>query len=268
MKMERGIDQMMKTTAHKFVFSISLLAIILTLLGCASLPNDGANVQSKHYENLHALRYVEIFIVGGNGITGHLKANVYNTTFRSDYTGKDSAPQAWAESINLEVLKKDFHALGASMNGPKQWMLDWIDIPVGAERTFNGLIMPWCAELSLTKEQAKEMGKFSYVTTTIARKSAFGYNQGATVFLIDDADGNTWVMKGFELGLKPAHTFEQFSADPASYFKKLPTGWKFRTKVLDLDLKLVPETGVATIMPDEMFNVYDKTGSGYSNYKP
>jgi len=28
-------------------------------------------------------------------------------------------------------------------------------------------------------------------------------------------------MKGFELGLKPDHTFEQFSADPASYFKKL-----------------------------------------------
>lgn len=104
-------------------------------------------MQSKHYENLHTLRYVELFIGSGNGITGHLKANVYNTTFRDGYSGLDSAPQAWVESINLEDSKKDYHALGASMNGPKQWMLDWIDIPLGANRTFNGLMMPWSAEL-------------------------------------------------------------------------------------------------------------------------
>jgi hypothetical protein len=252
----------------KSIAAVSALLLLGLLTSCATLPNDGANVQSKHYDNLHTLRYVELFIVGGNGITGNLKANVYNTTFRGGYTGKDSAPQAWAESINLEDLKKQWRALATSMNGPKLWMLDWIDISLGTERTFNGLTMPWCAELSLTKTQAKEMGKLAYVTTTIARKSAFGYNKGTTVYLIDDTDGNTWIMKGFELGLNPTHTFEQFSADPGSYFKKLPTGWKFRTKVLDEDLKLVPETGIATIMPDEMFNVYDKTGPGYSNYKP
>ncbi len=244
------------------------LVCALALAGCATLPNDGANTQTKHFDNLHTLRYIEIFIVGGNGLTGNLKANVYNSSTRTDYSGKDSAPQAWVESLNFEDIKNHYHALGASLNGPKLWMLDWVDIPLGSSQTFNGITIPWCAELSLTKEQAKEMGKLSYMTTTIARKSAFGYNKGTTVFLIDDTDGNTWIMKGFELGIKPTHTFEQFSADPASYFKKLPPGWKFRTKVLDQDLKLVPETGVATIMPDEMFNVYDKTGPGYSNYKP
>jgi hypothetical protein len=84
--------------------------------------------------------------------------------------------------------------------------------------------MSWCAELSLTKDQAKEMSKFAYVTTTIARKSAFGYNKGTTVYLMEDADGNTWIMKGFELGIKPDRTYEQFATDPASYFKKLPQG--------------------------------------------
>jgi len=111
------------------------------------------------------------------------------------------------------------------------------------------------------------MGKFSYKPTTIARKSAFGYNKGSTVFLIDDVESNTWVMRGFELGMKPKWTYEEFAADPASSFKQLPPVWKYRTKVLDQDLILVPETGVTTIMPDEFFNVYDKTGSGYSNYK-
>src|SRR5664279_2339976 len=112
----------MKTIPRRSVLSVLFLGgLLLALSGCASLPDDGAKVQSKHYENLHTVRYAELFIVGGNGITGNLKANVYNTTFRSGYTGKDSAPQAWAESINLEDLKKQWHALGSSMNGPKLW---------------------------------------------------------------------------------------------------------------------------------------------------
>jgi hypothetical protein len=28
------------------------------------------------------------------------------------------------------------------------------------------------------------------------------------------------------------------------------------------------KSGVATIMPDEFFNMYDKTGPGMMNYKP
>ena len=60
----------------------------------------------------------------------------------------------------------------------------------------------------------------------------------------------------------------QFVAAGASNFKKLPPGWKFRVKTLDKNYIEVPVGGVATIMPDEFFNVYDKTGPGMSNYKP
>ena len=66
----------------------------------------------------------------------------------------------------------------------------------------------------------------------------------------------------------PRYTFEEFAANAPSRFKKLPPGWKVRAKVLDQDLVLVPETGIATIMPGEFFNVYDETGPGYSNDKP
>jgi len=37
---------------------------------------------------------------------------------------------------------------------------------------------------------------------------------------------------------------------------------------LDRDLNEKPEGGVATIMADEFFNVYDKTGPGMSSFKP
>ena len=56
--------------------------------------------------------------------------------------------------------------------------------------------------------------------------------------------------------------------DPASLYKQLPPGWKYRTRVLDEDLMMIPQTGIPAIMPDEFFNVYDKTGPGMTEYKP
>jgi len=256
--------------AKNLTAAFLLLGVALTA-GCAKLQDDGANAKPGHYENLNKVRYVELFVVGGNGITGNMLINVYNTIGTPGFdpkTNTDASPQAWVEGVSTEEIKKQFSALGAAVNGPKMLMLDWMDLPMGAEREFNGRKVPWVALLHLSKDEVKELGKFHYKPVKIERRSKFGINKGTLAFLIDDSDGNTWIMKGFEVGLKPAYTFEEFAADAPSRFKKLPPGWKFRTKVLEQDLVLVPETGVATIMPDEFFNVYDKTGPGYSNYKP
>jgi len=224
-----------------------------------------------HYENLNGVRYAELFLVGGNGITGKMLINVYNTIGTPGFDpkmDKNAAPQSWAEGLNTEEMKKQYSTLGAAVNGPKLLMLDWMDLPLGVVREFNGRKVPWVALLHLTKDELSELGKFSYKPVEIERKSKFGINKGTLAFLIDDADGNTWVMKGFQVGMKPQNTFEEFAANAPDRFTKLPSGWKMRTKVLDQDLVLVPDTGIAQIMPDEFFNVYDKTGPGYSNYKP
>jgi hypothetical protein len=236
--------------------------------GCSKLPEDNVNVQLIHFKNLHATRYAEVFLVGGNSLTGNLRANVYNTTYLNGYnqSNKDSVPQALAQAVNPEEIKKQYDVLGVKLNGPKLWMLDWIDCPVGVERDFNGLKARWVGELNLKGINLKDEAAMSYHPTTIERKTKFGYNGGTMVYLIDDAEGNTWIMKGFEQGLKPTQTYED--AKNLGSQLKLPAGWKFRTRVLDEDLVLIPATGIATIMPDDHFNVYDKTGPGYSNYKP
>jgi hypothetical protein len=134
-------------------------------------------------------------------------------------------------------------------------------------KNFNGIKAPWVGELDMAKAVAVAKSP-PYVPMTIGRKSRLGWNKGSTVLLLDDAEGNTWVMKGFQLGLQPKHTYEEFVARGASNFKKLPPGWKFRVKKLDKDLIETPAKGIATIMPDEFLNVYDKTGPGMTNYKP
>jgi hypothetical protein len=139
---------------------------------------------------------------------------------------------------------------------------------MGVERSFNGIKASWVAQLNMGDNAGGVSESTPYKPMTIARKSGLGWNKGTKVLLLDDAEGNTWIMKGFQLGLKPKQTYEQFVAAGAGNFKKLPPGWKFRIKTLEKDYIEVPVTGVATIMPDEFFNVYDKAGPGMSNYKP
>lgn len=233
------------------------------------LPDDSKNVQLKHFESLRAVQYTEIFLIAGNPVSEDLRANVYNTIGLNGYTetNKDSSPNALVTKVNPEALKKQYEVLGVHVNGPKLWMLDWIDVPVGTERDFSGLMARWVGLLDLKGMNLKDPSSLSYRTTSIERKTKFGYLKGRPAFLIDDASGNTWIMKGMNLGLHPTQSYET-AKDLGSRMKQLPPGWKFRVAELPEDLVLIPATGIAEIMPDEFFNVYDRTGPGYSNYKP
>jgi len=230
---------------------------------------DGAGAKFKRVRNMHQARYIEIFLAGREAKTGNMVAACYNTMFTSKGipASKDTAPQALVEGLDFEKMKKEYGVVGASLNGPKIWLPSWTDIDVGMERDFNGVKTAWVAQLNMGNTTKVGEGA-PYKPMTIARKSGLGWDKGTKVVLLDDAEGNTWIMKGFQLGLKPQHTYPEFLAAGASKFKNLPKGWKVRVKTLEKDLNEMPEGGVAIIMSDEFFNVYDKTGPGMSNYKP
>jgi hypothetical protein len=230
---------------------------------------DGDGAKVMRFENMHKTRFVEIFLAGREAKTGKMVAACYNSmyTAKGSPASRDTAPQAWVEGLDMEKVKKQFGVVGASLNGPKIWMPDWVEVAVGKEREFNGRKFNWVAQLDVGEKGG--IGEDQpYVPMKIARDSKWGWNKGTKVVLLDDPEGNVWILKGFQLGLKPKQTFEQFLAAGQSQFKKLPPGWKFRVKTLDKDVIEIPEGGVATIMPDEFFNIYDKTGPGMTNYKP
>jgi hypothetical protein len=230
---------------------------------------DGEGAVYRRVDGMHQTRYIELFLAGREAKTGNLVAACYNPMFGPEGipASKNTAPQDLVKGINLAELKTEYGLLGASLNGPKIWTPDWAEADVGKVRDFNGINAFWVAQLDMKKEGAVADVP-PYEPFTIARKSQMGWNKGTTVMILDDAEGNSWVMKGFQLGLEPKHTYEEFIAAGQSNFKKLPAGWKFRVKTLEEDLIETPENGVATIMADEFFNVYDKTGPGMSNYRP
>lgn len=230
---------------------------------------DGAGARYKRVDNMHQVRFIEIFLAAREAKTGNMVAACYNSMFTSKGipASKDTAPQALVAGLDFDRMKKEYGVLGASLNGPKLWLPDWSEIDAGAQRDFNGITAVWVAQLNMGSNTSVSEST-AYKPMTIARHSGLGWNKGRTEILLDDADGNTWIMKGFQLGLKPQHTYDEFRATAPTKFKTLPKGWKVRVKTLERDLIEKPEGGVATIMSDELFNVYDKTGPGMSNYKP
>jgi hypothetical protein len=230
--------------------------------------SDGANAPSKRIENSHLMRFIEIFLAGIDPSTGNIVAECYGTYANPDIPAdKDSAPQALVAGLDMNQIKEQYGVLGASLNGPKLWIPDWFDVEVGVVRQFGGLKAPHTAQLNLGKKVSIADVK-PYEPDTIARKSAINWNKGTTVMVLDDPAGNSWIMKGFQLGLTPQRTYKEFMAAGSANFKKLPPGWKARVVTLERDNLETPEGGVATILSDEFFNVYDKTGPGMSNSKP
>jgi hypothetical protein len=231
---------------------------------------DGSNAKPGRVENMHLTRYIEMFLAFRDPTTGKFVAACYNPMFTSKGipATRDTAPQALVDGLDFEKIKKEYNLVGASLNGPKLWTPDWSEVEVGVERDFNGIKAPWVAQLNMGDKPVAVSESAPYAPMTIARKSALGWKKGTTVLLLDDASGNTYVMKGFQVGIAPKYTYEQFVAAGQSQFKQLPEGWKFRVKTLDKELIETPQDGVATILADEFFNVYDKTGPGMTNYKP
>jgi hypothetical protein len=255
--------------------SLGVAATLMVLPGRAEDKNaakvpyakDGENAKITRWNDLRGVRYMEFFLIGSEPVDGQIKGTCYNTTGLNMAEGsRDSCPQALVGKLDGEKLAKEFRVAKVYLNPPRQWLLDWLDIALGAEREFGGLKATWCAVLNVPRSVGKGKGPEPYKPATIARKSKFGFNKGSKVHLLDDPDGNTWIQKSLTQAVNRANTLENL--DQIGSRLKLPEGWKSRMKVLDEDLILVPESGVARIVSDDLDDVYDVTGKGYSNYKP
>ena len=154
---------------------------------------------------------------------------------------------------------------GLYYNKPRHWVCDDIDIPAGARRNIGGMEWYWMAASRMPASVEMKPGFLTYKHVPVERKSTIVFRAGKPVFLMDDPDGKTWVMKTY----RDAHgqNYENIK-DLASRYKSLPEGYSFRTKTLEKDLVLKPTTGKATVMQDEFENTFDYLGDGSANYIP
>lgn len=246
--------------------ALAVLAVAgAALAGCASLPDDGKNANVMHFDNLRAMRYCEVFLIGGDAVTKDLNANFYNTTDLNNAANpRDTCPTAMWAKVDAEALKKQYDVLGVFKNGPRGWTPDWIELPTGTERDFNGLKARWMGNVQLPKEFGK--GSVAYNPTTVSRKSKMGFVKGQPVFIVESPDGMPWVMQAWSNIVDPKLTYADLQNLGSKL--KLAPGWKFRVKVLDQDLMILAVNGKARIVQDDLENTYDACFETACSYKP
>jgi hypothetical protein len=237
------------------VASSFLAGVSASLAYDASLLDDSKSAKVMYFDDISNVRYCEIFLIGEDPVTKNLSAGVYNTTDLNNAANRrDTCPADMWAKVDPEALKKQYGVQGVFKNGPRFWMYDWIELPVGTQRDFNGLQARWFAHLQLPKDFGKEAATY-YKPTTVRRKSMQGYKKGQTVFILDDPDGTPWVLQAYTLIVDQNLTY----ADLQTLDKKLklPPGWKYRVKVLDQDLTVDAINGVARIVQDDLQGTYN-----------
>ncbi len=245
--------------------SIAVLGFILS--GCSkTAPDDGAQAKMRHFDNLRAVRYCEVFLIAGNPITKNLEAVFYNTSeLNNAANAKDTCPAPLWEKVDAEALKKEYNVLGVFKNGPRGWANDWIELAVGAQRSFDGLQANWFGVVQLPKDFGKK-GSTYYNPTTVARESQMGFVKGQPVFILESPDGMPWVMQAYSSIVDPSLTYEDLKTLDTKL--KLAPGWKFRVKVLDQDLTIKAVDGHARIVQDDLENTYDACFETACSFKP
>jgi hypothetical protein len=138
-------------------------------------------------------------------------------------------------------------------------------VKVGREHEFQGLKARWVMWFPIP-DAIREHKDLSYAVMHAHRDTSMGINKGSRAYILDDPEGNSWVMKSARLIVDPNQKFENLK-DLGSRLK-LPAGWKFRSPILEQDLVFMSDNGKAQITQDDLGNTYDRMGGPYSNYKP
>jgi hypothetical protein len=257
-----------KTIVVGIVALLAIAAVVIYSKAVKALPPDNAQLTEIKWDGLMDTRYTEILLVFGNALTRHFMAGVYNTTGLNGANpagGGDSSPAAILDKIDMKKVKEDNGALSDVKNGARLWTVDHIGVKAGKERDFQGLKAHWVMWFPIPAEllEGKDL---SYAVMHAKRDTSMGIDKGSRAYILDDPQGNSWVMKSASLIKDPNQKFEDLK-DLGSRLK-LPPGWKFRSPILEQDLVFMTDKGNTMITQDEIGNTYDRVGGPYSNFKP
>jgi hypothetical protein len=205
-----------------------------------------ANVQTRTVSNQRGTRYGEILAVFSDG--EQFTAHVYGTQLLND------CPQNLWETLVPEVICEELGALIVKLNGPRYWVLDGLGskgTPLEPVlREFNGLLMRRIAVLALGTNPAQ----VPYTVRKVDRRVTMFFDAGSPVYELIDPDGLRYVMQAYCTGVAPG--LDETSLADLGDRLALPTGWAFRTRILENELIVDTSQSVATVLQDELENTY------------
>jgi len=183
--------------------------------------------------------------------------NVFNTL------GYNACPKnLWDTITEADIVAAYNAAYGANstsatINGRRHWVMSTITPNGGVEATkqtltVNGLEFGIQAQLQV-EVGAPTIGSEPYVINTVQRDTTFVFKKGRSVYELTDPSGNVYVMQSYSQQVDPSLNLKKLPYIGAS--DQLPTGWKYRARMLTSDLSLV-SSGATSIVNDHYRNTF------------
>ncbi|NND66309.1 MAG: hypothetical protein HKN19_01865, partial [Halioglobus sp.] len=243
----QGFDHKRYEAAHFIQEDVGaeMAADVVQFMRATPVPSAGP---------LYNLRYCEVllFLAGASGF----QAEVYNSL------GLNACPQEQWDALDADAIAAEFGAVLAGKNGPRFWVLDLIipqpsDAPpvpgVGSIETFGGIDMRLVAIVTVGAIGDGEAEP--YVINAVQRSTLFVFAAGRRIYELHDPDGGRYVMQSmsriFDDDLE-IHELAQLGDQ-----LDLPPGWRFTSRVLGQELRLLAD-GLAEVITDDFTNTYQK----------
>ena len=197
-------------------------------------------------DNMRDVRYGEVLAVFARD--NKLEAEVYGTQMIND------CPDELWKTLDAAVIASEMSALAVKLNGPRYWVLDGLGTKVAfvepVVRDFNGLMMRRIATVDLGDKPATVPYEERYVN----RGAVFFFDAGSVVYELINAQGKAYVMQAYCVGVDPTLNLDNLG-DLAARLDP-PTGWSFRSRILDAELVVDTTDHPATVVQDEFENTY------------
>jgi len=229
------------------IFLLGITGVLVTV-SCSSGTSTQAPTTSTSTAapDMRDLRYCEVLLVSLS--EAQPIASVYNT-----YPLNDCPESKWS-ALDPKALATQFGANVAMLNGPRHWMINQVE-KVGDKASekadFGGIEMYKQATVPIGSlvDQARP-----YSPYPVSRSTIFTYNAGTEIFQLTSPDGSVFVMQSFSQQKDPSLTL---SSLPSLATKlELPAGWKFGSRVLTEDLRIVTVKNPAQVLQDNLGNSY------------
>ena len=230
-----------------------LLIALGFLLSIGHAFGQTTNVNPKYEKsvsNLRNLRYCEVIYGKRDFLT--LEVKVFNTQ------GLNLCPEAQWKTLTKESIEKANGASFVLLNGPRYWTMDEIQAAGSTvnsvKESFGGIEMNLRATLKvgLLKQL---LGSKQYSPNEIIRTTNFIYKAGTPIYELTSPAGEVYVMQSYSQIVNPNLAMSDLP-DLAKQLK-LPTGWTYKTRVLDQELSLIAN-GIAYVLQDNLSNSYQR----------
>jgi hypothetical protein len=195
-------------------------------------------------------RYCEVLLVKINPPDISLEA--YNTI------GCNSCPEEDWIALNTDSLKEEYSSPYARLNGPRYWVLDSISsqtITNSCDFVFGNLATSLVATIPISINDLNI--NLAYQSVTVERVTVWYYFKGKLAYILEDPSGRCHIMQSYSQKVDINLQLEELES--LGNRLNLPSGWSYKSVVLENDLFLESRNGLAEIVTDDLENTYQYT---------